>query len=151
MSPAELVRALEDAGARLRVSPRGDRVDLEAEVEPPKSLLDELTRRAAEVLAFLQSREAPPMPVHVVDRRASSKPEPEPVPGDLGAPDSEVWLPPGCREAFDAMLRRVATTDWNAGFGSSRARPANLDEAARLGALASRGADLCRAALGTGR
>lgn len=81
MNAAELVAALEEAGVRLRV--RGERLDVEAASEPPRPLLDELTREKAAVLSFLRESEAPPPPVVVKDRRA---PEPEAPASSPAAP-----------------------------------------------------------------
>lgn len=79
MNAAELVAALELHGVQLRV--RGDRLDVEAAAEPPRPLLDALTKQKAEVLAFLREREAPAPPVAVVDRRAeTAAPVPESLP-----------------------------------------------------------------------
>jgi len=60
VTAAALVAALQNAGVRLRVV--AGRLDLEADREPPRELLDELTRRKVEVLAHLAERDAPPPP-----------------------------------------------------------------------------------------
>jgi hypothetical protein len=69
---ALLVAALEGHGIRLYV--RGALIDVRSDdraVErEPLALLDELTRRRVEVIAYLQARETPPAPVCVVDKRA---------------------------------------------------------------------------------
>ncbi|GEM_PF-2105347 len=62
MNAREIVAALEALGVRLRAHAVENTIDLEAESEPPRELLDELARNKAGVLSFLRAREAPPAP-----------------------------------------------------------------------------------------
>lgn len=122
MSPRELVAALENVhGVRFRVV--GDRINIEAQAEPPRELLDELTRSKADVLAFLLGRETPPAPVRVTDKRAEDSTPPDA--GRPPAPDPNqrpVTLQPGAEAAFARLQRRLAAqpgafTTWGTPWG----------------------------------
>lgn len=103
MSPIELVAALETVhGARLRVV--NGRIDIEAASEPPRELLDALTREKAAVLAFLIEREGPAVPVTVNDRRGA---EPAP-PGGTAAPEQPIQLAAWQERAWREMQARLA-------------------------------------------
>jgi hypothetical protein len=54
MTAREIVDALEALGVRLRVAANMNDVDVEAEAEPPRELLDELVRNKVGVLSYLR-------------------------------------------------------------------------------------------------
>lgn len=103
MSPRELVAALENVhGVRFRVV--NGRIDIEAASEPPRELLDALTREKAAVLAFLIERERPAVPVTVTDRREA---EPAP-PGATAAPEQPIRLAAWQERAWREMQERLS-------------------------------------------
>lgn len=54
MNAREIVAALEALGVGLRAHAVEDTIDLEAESEPPRELLDELARNKAGVISYLR-------------------------------------------------------------------------------------------------
>lgn len=98
MSPAEIVEKLEALG--VGVTAAGSKIALTVSGDdPPRALLDEMTREKAAVLTFLRGREAP-APVIVRDRRApatSARPTLGQVVigrGEPGCPTCQPWEAP---------------------------------------------------------